>query len=170
MAVVTTSQRRQWHPIPVLLPGKSLGWRSLVGCSPLGREESDTTERLYFPFSLSCIGERNGNPLQCSCLDNSREEGVSWSAVYEFTRSQTQLKWFSSSRSGHHWQWFWCPRKQSLSLFPVFPHLFAMKWWDQMPWSNAVLHQFFHAPFSPSSRGSSVSLCFLPEGWCHLHI
>ena len=57
------SRRRQWHPTPVLLPGKSHGWRSLAGRSPWGREESDTTERLHFHFSLSCIGEGNGNPL-----------------------------------------------------------------------------------------------------------
>ena len=49
--------RRQWHPPPVLLPGKPHGRRSLVGCSPWGRWESDTTERLHFHFSLSCIGE-----------------------------------------------------------------------------------------------------------------
>ena len=54
---------RQWHPTPVLLPGKSHGLRSLVGCNTWGREESDTTERLHFHFSLSCIGEGNGNPL-----------------------------------------------------------------------------------------------------------
>ena len=65
--------RRQWHPTPVLLPGKSHGWRSLVGCSPWGHIESDTTERLPFHFSLSCIGEGNGNPLQCSCLENPRD-------------------------------------------------------------------------------------------------
>ena len=63
-------RRRQWHPTPVLLPGKSHGWRSLVGCSPWGHEESDLTERLHFRFSLLCIGEGNGNPLQCSCLEN----------------------------------------------------------------------------------------------------
>ena len=56
-------KRRQWHPTPVLLPGKSHGRRSLVGCSPWGHKELDTTERLYFYFSLSCIGEGNGNPL-----------------------------------------------------------------------------------------------------------
>src|SRR5574340_103582 len=67
---------RQWHPTPVLLPGKSHGWRSMVGCSPWGRKESDTTERLHFHFSLSCIGERNGNPLQCSCLERSEERRV----------------------------------------------------------------------------------------------
>ena len=60
--------RRQWQPTPVLLPGRFHGWRSLEGCSSWGRRESDTTERLHFQFSLSCIGEGNGNPLQCSCL------------------------------------------------------------------------------------------------------
>ena len=68
-------QRRQWHPTPVLLPGKSHGWRRLVGYSPWGLEESDTTERLHSHFSLSCIGEGNGNPLQCSCLENPRDGG-----------------------------------------------------------------------------------------------
>ena len=70
------TRRRRWHPTPVLLPGKSQGWRSLVGCSPWGREESDTTEWLHFHFSLSCIGEGNGNPLQCSCLENPRDGGA----------------------------------------------------------------------------------------------
>ena len=65
--------RRQWHPTSVLLPGKSNGRRSLVGYSPRGREESDTTEWVHFHFSLSCIGEGNGNPLQCSCLENPRD-------------------------------------------------------------------------------------------------
>ena len=63
-------------PTPGLLPGESLGWRSLVGCSPWGLEESDTTERLPFYFSLACIGEGNGNPLQCSCLENLRDGGA----------------------------------------------------------------------------------------------
>ena len=65
--------RRRWHPTPVLLPGKSHGRRSLVGCSPWGLKESDMTEWLHFHFSLSCIGEGNGNPLQCSCLENPRD-------------------------------------------------------------------------------------------------
>ena len=71
--ILYLSWRRQWQPTPVLLPGKSYGWRSLVGCSPWGREESDVTERLHFDFSLSCIGEGNANPLQCSCLENPRD-------------------------------------------------------------------------------------------------
>ena len=65
--------RRQWHPTPVLLPGKSHGWSSLVGYSAWGRKESDMTEWLHFHFSLSCIGEGNGNRLQCSCLENPRD-------------------------------------------------------------------------------------------------
>ena len=91
--------RRQWHPTPVLLPGKSHGQRSLVGYSPWGREELDTTERLHFHFSLSCIGEGNGNPLQCSCLENLRDGGASLAAIYWVTQSQTRLKLLSSSSS-----------------------------------------------------------------------
>ena len=91
------SRRRQWHPTPVLLPGKSHGWRSLVGCSPWGCEELDTTERLHFHFSLSCIGEGNGNPLQCSCLENPRDGGAWWAAVYGVAQSRTRLKRLSSS-------------------------------------------------------------------------
>ena len=94
-------RRRQWQPTPVLLPGKSHGQRSLVGCSPWGREESDTTERLHFHFSLSYIGEGNGNPFQCSCLENPRDGGAWWAAVYGVTQSQTQLKRLSSSSSRH---------------------------------------------------------------------
>ena len=91
------SRRRRWHPTPVLLPGKYHEWRSLVGCSPWGREESDTTERLPFHFSLSCIGEGNGSPLQCSCLENPRDGGAWWAAVYGVTQSQTRVKWLSST-------------------------------------------------------------------------
>ena len=89
--------RRQGHPTPILLPGKSHGRRSLVGCSPWGREESDATDRLHFPFLLSCIGEGNGNPFQCSCLENPRDGGAWWAAVYGVTQSQTQLMQLSSS-------------------------------------------------------------------------
>ena len=93
--------RRQWHPTPVLLPGKSHGWRGLVVCSPGGCEESDTTEWLHFNFSLSCTGEGNGNPLQCSCLKNPRDGGAWWAAVYGVAQSQTRLKWLSSSSSSN---------------------------------------------------------------------
>ena len=81
------------------LAGKIRGWRSLVGCSPWGREESDTTEQLHSHFSLSCTGEGNGNPLQCSCLENPRDRGAWWAAVYGVAQSQTQLKRLGGSRS-----------------------------------------------------------------------
>ena len=99
LSVPSTLWRRQWHPTPVLLPGKFHGWKSLVGCSPWGRSESDTTERLHFHFSLSCIGEGNGNPLQCSCLENPRDRGGWWAAVYGVAQSRTRLKRLSSSSS-----------------------------------------------------------------------
>ena len=96
-------RRRQWHPTPVLLPGKSHGWRGLVGCSPWGHEELDTTEWLPFHFSLSCTGEGNGNLLQCSCLENPRDGGAWWAAVYGVAQSRTRLKRLSSSSSSKIW-------------------------------------------------------------------
>ena len=72
----------------------------LVGCSPWGLEESDMPERLHFHFSLSCIGEGNGNPLQCSCLANPRDGGAWWAAVYGVAQSRTRLKRLSSSSKG----------------------------------------------------------------------
>ena len=89
--------RRQWQPTPVLLPGKSHGRRSLEGYSPWGHWGLDTTERLHFHVSLSCIAEGNGNPLQCSCLENPRDGGAWWAAVYGVAQSRTRLKWLSSS-------------------------------------------------------------------------
>ena len=101
----------QWHPTPVLLPGKFHGQRSLVGCSPWGHEESDMTERLHFHFSLSCIGEGNGNPLQCSCLENPRDGGARWTAVSGVAQNRTQLKRLSSS--GLYWAIRVQPGKQN---------------------------------------------------------
>ena len=101
--------RRQGHPTPVLLSGESHGRSSLVGCSPWGRKESDTPERLHFHFSLSRTGEGNGNPLQCSCLENLRDGGAWWAAVYGVTQSRTWLNWLSSSSStGDTWTTDWC--------------------------------------------------------------
>ena len=65
----------------------------------VGSRRSDTTERLHFHFSLSCIGEGNGNPLQCSCLENPRDGGAWWAAVYGVAQSRTRLKRLSSSSS-----------------------------------------------------------------------
>ena len=91
--------RRQWHPTPILLPGNSHGQRSPVGCSPGRRKESDKTERLPFHFSLACIGEGNGNPLQCSCLENPRDGETWWAAVSGVAQSWIRLKRHSSSSS-----------------------------------------------------------------------
>ena len=83
--------RRAWQPTPVFLPGEFHEQRSLVGYSPWGRKESDMTERLHFHFSLSCIGEGNGNPLQYSCLENSMNREAWWATVHGVTKSQTWL-------------------------------------------------------------------------------
>ena len=92
-------RRRQWQPTPVLLPRKSHGLRSLEDCSPWDHEESDMTEWLPFHFSLSCIGEGNGTPLQCSCLANPRDGGAWRAPVYVVAQSRTRLKRLSNSRS-----------------------------------------------------------------------
>ena len=74
----------------------------------MGSQELDTTERLHSHFSLSCIGEGNGNPLQCSCLQNPRDGGAWWAAVSGVTQCQTRLKRLSSSSSILYWCFsFW---------------------------------------------------------------
>ena len=88
-----------WQPTPVLLPGNSHGRRSLVGCSPSGCWGLDMTEWLHFHFSLSCIGEGNGNPLQCSYLENPRDGGAWWAAISGVAQSRTWLQRLSSSSS-----------------------------------------------------------------------
>ena len=70
-----------------------------MGHSPWGLKEWDTTEQLPFHFSLSCIREGNGNPLQRSCLENPRDGGASWAAVSGVAQSRTRLKRLSSSSS-----------------------------------------------------------------------
>ena len=97
-----TKWRRRWQPTPVLLPGESHGGRGLVGCSPWGLKESDRTKRLHFHFSLSCIGEGNGNPLQCSCPEDPRDGTAWWAAIYGVSQSRTWLMRLSSSSSSTH--------------------------------------------------------------------
>ena len=84
------------------------------------------TERLHFHFSLSCIGEGNGNPLQCSCLENPRDRGARWAAMYGVAQSRTRLKWLiSSSTTGKpslsvYLALFWIPSYVNLSQFEIF--------------------------------------------------
>ena len=105
----------------------TLAWKILWteepgSCSPRGCEESDTTEWLHFHFSLSCTGEGNGNSLQCSCLENPRDGGAWWAAVYGVAQSRTRLKGLSSSSS----------HVSSLeSNFPPFSILYRSKWLTQ---------------------------------------
>ena len=86
------------------------------GLQSMGSLKSDTTERLHFHFSLSCIGEGNGNPLQCSCLENPRDGGAWWAAVFRVAQSRTRLKRLSSSSSS---KYKWAP-------FRVLPPLIKM--------------------------------------------
>ena len=135
--------RRQWHPTPVLLRGKSHGRRSLVRCSPCGRWVGN--DWLQFHFSLSCIGEGNGNSLQCFCLENSRDRGAWWAAVYGVAQSQIRLKRLSSSSSielsskvlrrkkslsGHD---ITCPSVRSLGKLKF---LFPRKGWSPLCWKK----------------------------------
>ena len=80
---------KEMEPIPVFLPGESQGRGSLVGCRLWGHTELDMTEQLHFQFSLSCTGGGNGNPLHYSCLENPRDGGDWWAAVYVVAQSQT---------------------------------------------------------------------------------
>ena len=82
------------------LHSSTLAWKI-----PWGREELDTTEPLHFHFSRSCFGEGNGNPLQCSCLENPRDGGAWWAAVYGVAQSWTRLKRRSSSISYLFYTW-----------------------------------------------------------------
>ena len=94
----------------------------------VGSRRVDTAERLHFPFSLSCIGEGNGNPLQCSCLENPRDGGAWWAAVYGVTQSWTRLKRLSSS-----------------SPFICFPFLL---WFSILFTLEKTFHYFFKGRFS----------------------
>ena len=87
----------QWHPTPVFSPGKSHGQRSLLGYSP-GVAKRQTRLGDFDFFSLSCIGEGNGSPLQCSCLENPRDGGAWQAAIYGVAQNQIRLKWLSSSK------------------------------------------------------------------------
>ena len=107
----------QWHSTPVLLPGKSHGWRSLVGVHGVAKSRTRLSD-FTFTFSLSCIGEGNGNPLQCSCLENPRDGGAWWADVYGITHSRSRLKWLSRTNLRLNWSLhsFWVP----ISLFLLF--------------------------------------------------
>ena len=136
------SWRRQWQPTPVLL-------------------ESDTTERLHFHFSLSCIGEGNGNPLQCSCLENPRDGGAWWAAVYGVAQSLTRLKRLSSSSSHLN---------SKTPALPTSPK--AFKLWSHTPSKNSenlcvpshILNRHVHFFIL------NVDICQIYKSWHVLNI
>ena len=145
-------EQNKW--LVVLLPGKSHGWRSLVSCSPWGREESDMTEQLHFQFSLSCIEEGNGTPLQYSCLENPRDRGAWWAALYGVAQSWTWLRRLSSSSSsssmeaiylgvcvlGHfsHVQLSVTPWTMA-SQAPLFMGLSRQEYWSGLPFPSPMI-------------------------------
>ena len=94
------------------------------------------TERLHFHFSLSCIGKGNGNPLQCSCLENPRDGGAWWAAIYGVAQSRTRLKWLSSSSLN-----YWTTRE-------VLCHFMEGTWASRDSVFNAFLWSFFGAEAS----------------------
>ena len=106
---MTEDEMAGWHH---QLSGHEFEWTLGVGdgqggleCwSSWGRKESERTEQLHCHFSLLCTGEGNGNPLHCSCLENPRDGGAWWAAVYGVAQSRTRLKWLSSSSSSYLWQ------------------------------------------------------------------
>ena len=113
--------RREGQPSPLLLPGISHGWRSLVGYSQWDHKELDVTEQLHFHFSLSCIGEGNGNPFQCSCLENPRDGGAWWVAPMGSHRVRYNWSDFTAAAAV-----LWCP----LSV-PTVLLGFLLPWmWD----------------------------------------
>ena len=124
--------------LTVLLPGKSHGWRSLVGCSPWVCEELNMTERLHFHFSLSCIIEGNGNPLQCSCLENPRDRGAWWAAVYGVAQSRTRLKPLSNSSSSGN-----SKNKQNKQKYPpCWPKIVTANNFQEWSWGTSLVIQW----------------------------
>ena len=115
----------------------------------MGSRRSDTTERIPFHFSLSCIGEGNGNPLQCSCLENPRDGVAWWAAIYGVAQSRTQLKRLSSSS-----------RKSRLMQTDVFHDLTES---DYLDWIQMMLQSLFMWHMAPESlmmRSQSLDFQF----------
>ena len=139
-------RRRQWHPTPVLLPGKSHGWRSLEGCSSCGRWGLDTTKRLHFHFSLSCTGEGNGNPLQCSCLENPRDGGAWWAAVYGVDR--VRYDW-SDLAAAAPVDTFCEKGPDQLSLFSL----------NNFSWKASVYYKYNHQINYQCYSSRSITMC-----------
>ena len=110
----------------------------------MGSRRSDTTERLHFHFSLSCIGEGNGNPLQCSCLENPRDGGAWWAAIYGVAQSQIGLKRLSSSSSHIDWD----PHYVVVFYIPLFERLMLSSLFSKWSGGRTVLAYSSHSIYS----------------------
>ena len=121
------------------------------------------TERLHFHFLLSCTGEGNGNPLQCSCLENPRDGRASWAAVYGVAQSWTRLKRLSSSKEINIRMKSIHIRALCICMLSSFScvHLFVTLW-TKPPLSMGFSRQKYWSAM-PSSKGSSK-----PRNWTHI--
>jgi len=140
----------------------SIKLRILEGCSPWGSWGSDTTEQLHFHFSLSCIGEGNGNPLQCSCLENPRDGGAWWAAVYRVTQSWTQLKWLQFSSVVQSCPTLCDPMNCSTPGLPVHRHLpkFTQTHVHRVGDAIQPSHPLSSSPFPPAPNPSQHQSLF----------
>ena len=127
----------------------------------MGSLESDMTERLHFHFSLSCIGEGNGNPLQCSCLENPRDGEAWWAVVYGVAQSRTRLKRLSSSSSS----------SRPYSTFSVaddpccsYMHMHACSGVSDSLWHNGLQPARFLCPWDFPGKNTEVGCHFLLQG------
>ena len=152
------------------LAGKSHGQRSLVGCSPWGHVESDTTERLPFHFSLSRIGEGNGNPLQCSSLENPRDGGAWWASVYGIAQSRTRLKRLSSSSSSSILSITHLHQSSAHDFKSCISLLFSPHWIQSVQFSSVAQLCPTHCdPMNCSTLGLPVHHQLLGSTQTHVH-
>ena len=129
----------------------------------MGSLESDTTERLHFHFSLLCTGEGNGNPLQCSCLENPRDGRAWWAAIYGVTQSRTRLKWLSSTSHTYMFLSWLSPNQiphegaqKSRGSLPFQTHLSPTPYPKPILWPHNVVFSWppekSHGSFKSSSN------------------
>ena len=141
--MATHSSTLAWKIPWIEEPGRLQSW---------GRKELDLTEWLHFHFSLLCIGGGNGNPLQCSCLENPRDGGTWWAAIYGIEQSWTRLQWLSSNSSSFYKViFFYFSDKKIrinrneisniLSLQPIESSLVPYLWWQWCSRLNCFIYQ-----------------------------
>ena len=125
-----------------------------LGCSPWDHKESDTTEGLHFHFSLSCIGEGSGNPLQCSCLENPRDGGAWWAATYGIAQSQTRLNWLSSSSCFSN--------SLSILLFDSWGRK-ESDMMEQLNWTELNVSKYIYLHILFNNTNNSPKVCILKK-------